>query len=82
MRKSLLVLALALLMAGCSAAPAGETLTPPTLAPGDSPAPEPVDAVLVDQAPWFATFRVVARRRRPGTWCWRQTTAPPARSTP
>ncbi len=60
MRKSLLVLALALLLAGCSAAPAGETLTPPTLAPGDSPAPEPVDAVLVDQAPWFATFRVVA----------------------
>ena len=60
MKKSLLVLAFALLLIGCSADPAGETLTPPTLAPADSPAPEPVDAVLVDQAPWFATFRVVA----------------------
>lgn len=52
------VLALALLLAGCSAAPAGETLTPPTLAPADSTAPESIG--LVDQPPWFATFRVVA----------------------
>ena len=59
-KRSLFALALALLLAGCSTAPAGEVLTPPTLAPGDSAAPEPVDAVLVDQAPWFATFRVVA----------------------
>ena len=41
MRKSLLVLALALLLAGCSAAPAGEVLTPPTLAPGETEAPSP-----------------------------------------
>ena len=59
-KRSLFALALALLLAGCSTAPAGEVLTPPTLAPGDSASPEPVDAVLVDQAPWFATFRVVA----------------------
>ena len=41
MRKSLLVLALALLLAGCSAAPAGETSTPPTRNPGETETPGP-----------------------------------------
>ena len=65
MKKAVLALALALLLAGC-AAPAGETLTPPTLAPGETetPAatgsPDVLAAGIVDEPPWFATFRVVA----------------------
>ena len=65
MKKAVLALALALLLAGC-AAPAGEVLTPPTLAPGETetPAasgdPDVLATGIVDEPPWFATFRVVA----------------------
>ena len=65
MKKAVLALALALLLAGC-AAPAGEVLTPPTLAPGETetPAasgdPDALAGGIVDEPPWFATFRVVA----------------------
>ena len=65
MKKAVLALALALLLAGC-AAPAGEVLTPPTLAPGETETPAATgspDALaggIVDEPPWFATFRVVA----------------------
>ena len=41
MRKSLLALTLALLLAGCSAAPAGEASTPPTRNPGETETPGP-----------------------------------------
>ena len=65
MKKAVLALALALLLAGC-AAPAGEVLTPPALAPGETETPAATgspDALatgIVDEPPWFATFRVVA----------------------
>ena len=65
MKKAVLALALALLLAGC-AAPAGEVLTPPTLAPGETETPAATGSPdvlvggIVDEPPWFATFRVVA----------------------
>ena len=65
MKKAVLALALALLLAGC-AAPAGEVLTPPTLAPGEtetpaaSGSPDALAVGIVDEPPWFDTFRVVA----------------------
>lgn len=49
-----LVLGLALILAGCTAAPSS---MPPESPTDTSP-------VLIDQAPWFATFRVVAGAER------------------